>query len=419
MKRDVSPILGVVLILLALTAVQVFYWRGLGTASHILVSGSHEGSRGEGASAPTGLEEVTVTTVAGRPEAGHRYGRGDEARFDGPAAVAVGAYPDVYVADSRNHCVEMVEWGGQVCLAAGGTGKPGYSGDGQLPSYACFSAPAGLAVSPDGSLLVADTGNHRIRRISNPGGPGATLRGSPMVTTIAGSATPRDDLGRELGGYRDGPALQAQFCYPVGLAVDEGGAVYVADAGNHRVRRISPAGQVTTIPTEGLPGRGTADLKAPTALALTPDGQLWVADTAAGALWVGPRQGPLHQWQPAGEARLAKPAGIAVLAQNAAQPGIYVSDAGNHCLWRIDGDQLTLIAGKQDPAGAGWGDGPGNEALFSCPAGLAAGPDGALYVADFGNNCLRRVSLTPGRPRQVRPERSRRAGRPDRRAGGN
>ncbi len=376
MKREVSPIIGIVGILLALTIVQVLYWRGLiWEPPRPTAGGGGPGGGGEASVTPSGLAEVSVTTVAGGPAPGYRDGPSAEARFDGPAAVAVGPRGDIYVADSRNHCVRVVGRSGQVAILAGAAGEPGYADGTGLEAR--FFAPAGIAVAWDGSLLVADTGNHRIRRV--------TLEG--RVSTYAGAETPVDDLGRPVGGYGDGPSARAEFRYPVGLAVDEDQAVYVADAGNGCVRVISAGGEVSTLPISGEEELGT-----PTELALGPGEEIWVVDTSTGGVWAGPREGPLKRLGEEVDG-LAAPSGIAVLRRGSEEAGVYVADAGNHCLWQIRKEGLLLIAGQDDGYDGGWEDGPGYAARFSTPAGLASGGADELYVADFGNNCLRRVTL--------------------------
>jgi DNA-binding beta-propeller fold protein YncE len=323
---------------------------------------------------------VTVSTVAGGLAAGHRDGPAGSALFDGPAAVAVGDDGSIYVADSRNHCVRLVSPEGEVTTLAGMAGEAGFI-DGPA-RQARFLAPSGLALAPDGSLLVADTGNHRIRRVTRAG----------AVTTLAGSETLLDDLGRPLGGRRDGAASLAQFRYPAGLAVDGQGTVYVADAGNHRVCRISSAGEVTTVPTLGDEGIDT-----PTHLAVAPDGRLWVVDTGRNVLWVGAGRGPLARWGPAeADGGPSSPSGAVVVGEADASHAVYVLGYDDNCLWRLAGDAIALVAGEGSPGSADWVDGPGNAARFSRPAGLAHGPTGDLYVADLGNNCVRRVWMNGG-----------------------
>ncbi len=377
MKKNVSPILAAVLILAALAAVQVLYWRGLlgqapGRARDNVTQGHGGGERG-----PVGLEEVQVVTVAGSPSPGWRDGTGDEARFDGPAAVAVGGAA-IYVADGGNHCVRAIDRAGEVTTIAGKPGKAGFR-DGPA-AEALFSSPAGVAVARDGSLLVSDTGNHRIRRIRNG-----------VVTTLAGSATARDDLGREMGGYRDGPAREAEFRYPVGLAVDARGGVYVADAGNHKVRYISPQGVVTTVPAEG-----GAHMDAPTSVALTGNGLLVAADPNGGCLWVGRQGAALRKWSPPEGSGLRSPSGVAPGRGPDGGPALWVADCKTHSLFLVEEDAVILAAGPASARRPGWVDGAGSAARFSSPAGLASGPGGEVYVSDFGNNCVRRVSIPLG-----------------------
>jgi len=375
LKREASPTIAVIAILATLTVIQVLYWRGLIGGPQPFGGPSARGPAGGPSQEPppTGRADAIVTTLAGGAEAGYRDGPLAAALFDGPADVAADRAGRVLVADSRNHCVRVIT-PERVATLAGRPGEPGLA-DGPA-EQARFFAPAGLAVAPDGGVLVADTGNHRIRRIAPDG----------TVSTYAGAASPRDDLGRELGGLRDGRASEAQFRYPVGVAVDESGTVYVADAGNGRVRMISPEGVVSSLSSQG-------ELAAPTHVTVAPGGRLWVADTGAGALWSGPRQGPLVRAAELGEAGEATaPAGMAAVVRGG-RTQVYVADAASHCIWRVGEDGVALVAGQQAPGEPGRVDGPGDRARFSGPAGLAVGLGGALLVADFGGHSVRRVEL--------------------------
>jgi sugar lactone lactonase YvrE len=162
----------------------------------------------------------TVTTLAGSTETGYAAGYADgpasQALFQGPRSVDVDGAGNVYVADTGNHCIRAISPGGQVTTLAG-TPEPGYA-DGQ-GAVARFNFPSGIAADAQGNLYVADTANHRIRKITPDG----------AVTTLAGSGTP---------GNADGPATEARFRGPEGVAVDSAGNVYVADTGNHRIRKI-------------------------------------------------------------------------------------------------------------------------------------------------------------------------------------
>ncbi len=373
MKKEVSPVLVVVLILVALTAVEFVYWRGLVGGPMAGAGGPPKGRGGPPAAEapPVGLPEYSIATLAGTTEPGYRDGAAAEARFDGPAAVAGAADGSVYVADSRNHVIRKIASNGAVSTVAGVAGKGfGAYADGPA-AKARFAAPAGLAVLPDGGLLIADTGNHRLRKLSRDG----------VVTTIAGADTPRDELGRPTGGHRDGAAAQAQFCYPAGVAVAGDGAVYVADAGNHRVRRLA-GGTVSTIAVAG------GQMDTPTQVTLAA-GQLWVSDAGKSGLWVGPPAGPLR-WRELKSVNgqpFASPAGI-----SGGAGGVYLLDARLNALYETSGASIALLAGEQ--GAAGYVDGTGDAARFAQPAGLAVA-GGAAYIADFGNNCIRKVMLLP------------------------
>ncbi|MCJ7750057.1 MAG: hypothetical protein MUQ65_03025 [Armatimonadetes bacterium] len=371
-RRDVNPIIAVVAIILALAIVQFVYWRQLVGGPVQKTPAGGGGGRGAARGPERAPMEVEVSTLVGAPAPGHRDGPASEARFDGPAAVAVGQDGTVYIADSGNHCLRRLSPGGVVSTLAGAPGEAGLA-DGRGED-ARFSSPAGLALLADGSILVADTGNHRLRRVSPAG----------EVVTMAGSETPRDGLGREVGGYRDGTARQAQLRFPVGLAVTRDGSVLVADAGNGCVRLVTADGRVSTVPlVEGK------NLNAPTHLALAEDGNLWVSDSAGGSLWVGPPVGPLRPRE--GEASwLTSPAGLASLQEG---KGFVVADSKAQCLWYAGGDGISVLAGSGAGGSPDWADGSGSEARFSRPAGVAVGPGGEIYVADYGNNCVRRVAI--------------------------
>jgi DNA-binding beta-propeller fold protein YncE len=200
-------------------------------------------------------------------------------------------------------------------------------------------------------------GAHKEEGGSGPkgGGPPAPPpRGVPQVTidTIAGAPE---------AGYLDGPGAQARFSGPSAIAVAPDGAIYVADSRNHRIRAIARDGATTTIAGSGPAG------------------------TIVGGFADGP----------ADAARLSCPSGVAVGADGA----VYFSDAGNHRVRVIRAGRVSTLAGGDTPPDSegiptgGYADGPGAAARFCFPAGICIGPDGALIVADPGNHCLRRVAL--------------------------
>jgi DNA-binding CsgD family transcriptional regulator/streptogramin lyase len=179
------------------------------------------------------------------------------AKLNQPFGIALDSSGGVYIADARNNVIRQVRRDGTIDTVAG-NGTRGYSGDGGNPKSAELFAPIGVAISPDGSLFIADTNNHRVRRIDHGGN----------IVAFAGS-------GRAAFGGDGGPATAADLNLPTGLAFDSAGNVYIADSGNNRVRKVSPNGTITTIAGDGTPGV----LAAPSAVVVGPSGLLFITDT--------------------------------------------------------------------------------------------------------------------------------------------
>ena len=198
-----------------------------------------------------------VSTLAGST-VGFRDGLGTTAQFNFPSGVALDAGGNVYVADFSNNLIRKITPEGLVSSLAGST--EGFR-DGSGTS-AQFNSPIGVAVDAAGNVYVADSFNNRIRKITPEG----------LVSTLAGSTV----------GFRDGAGTSAQFSYPIGVEVDAAGNVYVADYGNHLIRKITPEGLVSTLAgsTVGFrDGSGTsAQFNGPTGVAVDAEGNVYVAD---------------------------------------------------------------------------------------------------------------------------------------------
>ncbi len=202
-----------------------------------------------------------AVAVAGADEVAEAGGR----RILGPAGLAVGPDGTLFVADRTGHCVWSIDPTGERRIVAGS--GCGYRDGGS--DQALFRYPTDVALGPDGTCYIADSGNHRIRTISPDG----------LVATHAGSSY----------DYGDGQGRAARFRQPLGVAIAADGSCYVADTGNNAIRRVAPDGAVTTL--AGSPPGGDADgigaevaLRWPTSLASGRHGELWVVDYGNGAL---------------------------------------------------------------------------------------------------------------------------------------
>ncbi len=204
-----------------------------------------------------------VSTLAGLSMAGRVDGSGVTAKFYNPFGVAVDASGAVFVADLSNHQIRKISPQGEVSTLAGVGGTAGYE-DGSAAT-AKMDNPAGVAVDFSGNVYVADYNNHLIRKISPQG----------EVSTLAGTAG--------VAGADNGTGTTAKFSNPRGVAVDGNGNVYVADASNHRIRKITPVGVVSTVAGTGEVGHdngngGLAKFYTPTGVAVAGNGVLYVAD---------------------------------------------------------------------------------------------------------------------------------------------
>ena len=262
------------------------------------------------------LKPYEVTTTAGAA-----------AQFSNPSGVVTRPNGDVFVADRLNHRIRKITSLGVVSTFAG-SGVAGFAnGSG---TAAQFEKPTGLAVDSSGNLYVADESNHRIRMITPAG----------VVSTFAGSG---------VAGFAEGPAADAKFLYPSGVAVDADGNVFISDTGNHRIRKITAvSGMVTTMAGTGVAG--------------FTDGTLEIA-------------------------QFSSPQALAVDASGS----VVVADTGNHCIRAISGGNITTLAGT---GVEGFLDGAGSSAKFASPRGVALDASGTAYVTDSGNHRIRQISAS-------------------------
>lgn len=285
-----------------------------------------------------------------------------QSAFSDPFGVAVAADGTVYVADAgESNRIRKITPDGEVTTFAGGS--EGFA-DG-LATSASFNTPGSLAIDADGNLYVADTGNNRIRKITPEG----------QVSTVAGDGT---------AGYRDGPASQAQFNGPIGIAVDERGRISVADTYNDRIRLITSDGQVSTVAGTGTPGYADGDrnnslFDTPCGIVAATDGSLIVADTGNDRLRKITPEGNVTTLP---NTDLSNPIGLALSHDNF----LYVTELDRSRVIQIAPDgTLSVVAGD------------GSE-RFNQPTGITLGAHtnrpAELYVADSGNYLVRKLDQT-------------------------
>lgn len=381
-----------------------------------------------------------LTTVAGNGAPGFSGdgGSATSASLNGPEGMALDSAGRLYIADTFNHRVRVVAADGTISTFAG-TGFPGFSGDDGSPASATMILPTDVAVDSSGNVYIADLGNSRIRKVSNG-----------VITTIAGNSgglPPRDGLGATAvrlsgptgiavdavgsvyivegsigsgsgldgGSFRvwkvaggkitseagvglksfsgdGGSAALAQFDAPAGMAIDVAGNIYIADSQNNRIRKISAEGVVTTVAGNALPGFSgdggpatSAELSRPSGVAVDDKGNLYIADTgnnrvrmvAAGTGIIGTLAGNgntafFGDGGNSVQAALNRPRGVAFF-----DDAVYIADTGNHCIRRVQSAVIGTVAASLDS-----------------PTSVAVDDTGTIWVADTGAGAVRGFSKT-------------------------
>ena len=348
-------------------------------------------SKKDGATEPTPhpTPVSVITTIAGSrsPFSGDN-GPADQAALNGPDGIAVDAQGRMYIADALNQRIRRVDASGTITTLAG-TGVAGSSGDGGPASSAQLSNPWGIVVDKAGTIYFADSDNNRIR----------TIDASGRIATKAGSGT---------AGFAGdgGPSAGARVSAPAGLAIDAVGNIYIADAGNNRVRKIDATGVITTVAGTGAAGSSgdggqatLASLNDPLGVAIDAAGNLYIADESNNRIRRVDVTGVITTFAGTGVAGFSGDGGQATKAtlnfpRAVAVDGsgsLYIADTRSLRVRKVSADGvITTYAGNGQRGFTGDG-GAATQAFMKAPHGLAFDAAGNLLIVDYGNNVIRRV----------------------------
>jgi trimeric autotransporter adhesin len=342
----------------------------------------------------------TITTIAGNGTPGYNGdGVAATTQFWAPTGVALNGNGNVYVADRRNNRIRMITVQGKVITIAG-IDDAGSYGDNEPATDAQLNNPAGLAVDAAGNVYIADKNNNRIRKIAPTG----------IISAFAGS--------NEAGYSGDGgPATAGKLNAPTGIAVDRAGNVYIADAGNNCIRKVTSTGYMSTIAGTGVAGYNGDTLNAiavrlnvPNSVAVDSAGNVYIADTwnyrirkvthdsIISTIAGTGAAGFSGDGKAATVAELNLPTGVAVDKNG----NVYITDQGNNRVRRITTEgMMSTIAGTGN-AGYSGDNGAAFIAELNEPYGIATDAAGNLYVAEQQNNTIRRITAPPAATRMVR-----------------
>jgi sugar lactone lactonase YvrE len=347
----------------------------------------------------TNLPNGIITTVVGNGTAGYLGdgGLAAGAELSAPRGVAADNAGNLFIVDTVNNCIRKVTNGVITTIAGiGGSSNEGYSGDGGAATNANLYQPTAVSADSSGNLFIADNGNSVIRKVDTNG----------VITTVAGN---NSSLGYSGDG---GPATDAGLFYPSGVAVDGSGDLFIADTIDSLIRKVDTNGIITTVAGSGVYNYGyggdggaatDATLNQPDVVAVDTFGNLFIADTSNNRVRKVDTNGIITtvvgdgssgysgNGTAATNASLNQPAAVLVDAAE----NLFVADTLNNVVREVgtNGIIVTVAGNTNGYSGDG---GFATNACMRTPYGMALDSAGNLFIADVGNNCIRKITNTRG-----------------------
>jgi len=336
--------------------------------------------------------EYTISTVAGTGSAGPSGdgGAATSANIYNPYDTTVDSSGNVYIAELSNHRIRKVSTDGTISTIAG-TGSAGFSGDGAAATGAALSAPTSVAIDSSGNLYIADLSNHRIRKVDTDG----------IITTIAGNGSASFS-----GDGAD--ATSAALNSPIYVTVDNNGNLYIADRDNHRIRKVSTDGIISTIAgtsSAGFSGDGaaatSASLYQPSGVSIDSSGNLYIADRNNRRIRKVSMDGTISTVAGTGSAGFNGDGGAATSASLYNPYGVtvdvsgnlYIADYNNHRIRKVATDgTISTVAGIGSPGFSGDGE-DATSAALQYPISVTLDNGGNLYITDTSNQRIRKATL--------------------------